>query len=132
VAALTKAKDAATGPQLFWRSVLCNMLVCLALWMAMRTKSDGAKLAVLWWALLAFIGSGFEHSVANMTLFGIGIFQGDATWAMLGRNLVWTIPGNVVGGGLIVGVGYAWLGLPARTREPALTTEPAVEAVAAA
>jgi nitrite transporter NirC len=110
IGAVTKAKDAATGPQLFWRSVLCNMLVCLALWMAARTKSDGAKLAVLWWALLAFIGSGFEHSIANMTVFSLGVFEHTATWSMLFRNLAWTVPGNVVGGGVIIGAGYAWLG----------------------
>jgi nitrite transporter NirC len=110
IAAVTKAKDAATGPQLFWRSLLCNMLVCLALWMAARTNADGAKLAVLWWALLAFIGSGFEHSIANMTLFSLGVFEHTATWSMLFRNLAWTIPGNIVGGGVIIGAGYAWLG----------------------
>jgi nitrite transporter len=118
VAAVVKAKDGATGPQLFWRSVLCNMLVCLALWMAARTRSDGAKLAVLWWALLAFVASGFEHSIANMTVFGLGIFDGTATWAHLFRNLAWTVPGNIVGGGLLVGVAYAWTGTP-RT-EPAI------------
>src|SRR4051794_10121700 len=113
------AKNAATGPQLFWRSVLCNMLVCLALWMAARTRSDGAKLVVLWWALLAFIASGFEHSIANMTLFGLGIFEHSATWSQLFRNLAWTVPGNLVGGGLLIGLGYAWVG---STREAALNT----------
>ena len=83
IAAAVTAKNAATGPQLFWRSVLCNELVCLALWMAARTRSDAAKLIVLWWGLLPFIASGFEHSVANMTVFGLGIFQGHAAW--LGR-----------------------------------------------
>src|SRR5690606_20941170 len=110
VAGITDAKHALTGPQLLWRSVLCNLLVCLALWMAARTKSDAAKLVVLWWALLAFIASGFEHSVANMTVFSLGVFQGTATWGELARNLIWTVPGNVVGGGLVVGLGYAWLG----------------------
>jgi nitrite transporter len=109
VAALTAAKTAATGPQLLWRAVLCNMLVCLALWMASRATTDGAKLAVLWWALLAFISSGFEHSVANMTLYAIGVLQGSATWLELARNLAWTVPGNVLGGGVLVGLGYAWL-----------------------
>jgi nitrite transporter NirC len=102
-------KNAATGGQLFWRAVLCNMLVCLGLWMAARTKSDGAKLAVLWWALLAFVASGFEHSVANMTLFSLGIFQHSATAADMGRNLMWTIPGNVVGGGILIGVAYGYV-----------------------
>jgi nitrite transporter NirC len=92
------------------------MLVCLALWMAARTRSDGAKLAVLWWALLAFVASGFEHSIANMTVFGLGIFDGTATWAQLFRNLAWTVPGNVVGGGLLVGVAYAWTGTATATQ----------------
>ena len=110
IASLVKAKDAATGPQLFWRSVLCNMLVCLALWMAARTRSDAAKLVVLWWALFAFIAAGFEHSVANMTIFGLGIFEHTATWSQLFRNLAWTVPGNIVGGGVLVGLAYAWAG----------------------
>jgi nitrite transporter NirC len=110
VASIVQTKDAATGPQLFWRSVLCNMLVCLALWMAARTKSNGAKLAVLWWALLAFVASGFEHSIANTTVFGLGIFEHSATWSQLFRNLAWTVPGNIVGGALVVGLGYAWIG----------------------
>lgn len=110
VDSVTDVKHALSGPQLFWRSVLCNLLVCLALWMAGRTRSDVAKLVVLWWALLAFIASGFEHSVANMTVFGLGILDGTATWGELARNLLWTVPGNVVGGGVLVGLGYAWLG----------------------
>jgi nitrite transporter NirC len=109
VTSVVKAKMLLTGPQLFWRSVLCNMLVCLALWMAARTRSDAAKLVVLWWALLAFVASGFEHSVANMTVFALAAFQGAATWTDLARNLAWTVPGNIVGGGLVIGLGYAWL-----------------------
>ena len=134
VATITEAKHAATGPQLFWRSVLCNMLVCLALWMAARTRSDGAKLVVMWWALLAFIASGFEHSVANMTIFALGVFEGSATWAELGRNLMWTVPGNVVGGGLLIGLGYSWIGTlrPVPVSVPPATGDtPAVEPTAA-
>jgi hypothetical protein len=112
LAATIAAKNQATGSQLFWRSVLCNLLVCLGLWMAARTDNDMAKLGVLWWALLAFIASGFEHSVANMTIFALGVFDGVATWADLARNLAWTVPGNVVGGGLLIGLTYAWIGGP--------------------
>jgi nitrite transporter NirC len=110
VKSIVDAKNAASGGQLFWRSVLCNALVCLALWMASRTRSDAAKLVVMWWALFAFIASGFEHSIANMTLFGLGIFEGHANWGDLFRNLAWTVPGNIVGGGLLVGLGYAYAG----------------------
>ena len=88
--------------------------------MAARATSDGAKLAVLWWALLAFIASGFEHSIANATLFALGIFDGAADWSMLARNLAITVPGNVVGGGLLVGVAYSWLARPAPVDAPAL------------
>ena len=124
ISAAVSAKDALTGPQLLWRSVLCNLLVCLALWMASRTRSDGAKLAVLWWALLAFIASGFEHSIANMTVFSLGVLEGSATWAQLGRNLIWTIPGNMIGGGLLVGAVYAWLGTARPAAEPVAATTP--------
>jgi nitrite transporter len=99
--AAVKAKNAATGPQLFWRAVLCNLLVCLAVWMAARTRSDAAKAIVIWWCLLAFIVAGFEHSIANMTVFGLAIFADHATFADLFRNLLWTVPGNVLGGGLL-------------------------------
>lgn len=119
VAAMVAAKGIATGPQLFWRAVLCNLLVCLGLWMAARTRSDGAKLAVLSWALLAFIAAGFEHSVANATIYALAVLGGDATWADLARNLAWTVPGNVVGGGLLVGAAYAWLGAGSRAPAPA-------------
>jgi nitrite transporter NirC len=109
---IVHAKAALTGGQLFFRAVLCNFLVCLALWMAARTKSDAAKLIVLWWALLAFVASGFEHSVANMTLFSVGIFvhAPGATWGALFRNLLYTVPGNFVGGAVMVGLAYAYIG----------------------
>ncbi|HEX3620775.1 MAG TPA: formate/nitrite transporter family protein [Acidimicrobiales bacterium] len=114
VKSIVDSKNAATGGQLFWRSVLCNALVCLALWMAGRTRSDAAKLVVLWWALFAFIASGFEHSIANMTIFALGVFEGHASWSDLARNLAWTVPGNIVGGGLLIGLGYAYAGRTAR------------------
>jgi len=110
ISSMLDGKNAAAGPQLFWRAVLCNFLVCLALWMAARVQGDVAKAIVLWWALLAFIGSGFEHSVANMTLFGLGVLEGSASVGDLARNLLWTVPGNIVGGGLVVGLAYSWLG----------------------
>lgn len=103
-------KDSLGLGELFWRAVLCNALVCLGLWMAARTRSDAAKLIVLWWALLGFVASGFEHSVANMTTFSLGVFTADATWGQLARNLAVTIPGNLVGGALVVGGAYVLLG----------------------
>ncbi|MEQ0565408.1 formate/nitrite transporter family protein [Amycolatopsis sp. NEAU-NG30] len=112
LAATVKAKAAESGAMLFFRGVLCNFLVCLAVWMAARTKSDGAKLTLIFWCLLAFIGSGFEHVVANMTVFSLGLFEDvpGATFGGFAANLVLVGLGNLVGGGLIVGAGYGFLG----------------------
>lgn len=128
LAGTVQAKIGASGTQLFWRAVLCNMLVCLGLWMATRTRSDAAKLVVLSWALLSFVVSGFEHSVANMTSFSLAVFQGDAGWGDLARNLAWTVPGNVLGGGLLVGVAYAWTSGRRSRPTPDLSRVPPTEA----
>jgi nitrite transporter NirC len=120
LAGIIKTKVGLTGGQLFFRSILCNMLVCLGLWMAKRALTDGAKMFALWWALLAFVASGFEHSVANMTIFGIGLYTHlpQATASTLTRNLLWTVPGNLVGGGLLVGLAYSWIGSPGKMAMP--------------
>jgi len=105
--------------ELFVRGILCNLLVCLAIWMASRVASDVAKILLIFAAILAFISSGFEHVVANMTTYGIGLFGGyaDATWPLFAANVLWVGLGNLVGGGLFVGVAY-WVigGSPRRDR----------------
>jgi len=103
----TKAEEPSS--QLFWRGVLCNMLVCLAMWSAARLRSEGAQLFVIFWCLLAFITSGFEHVVANMTTFSLGLLAGlpGATLAEFGHNLLFVGLGNLVGGAVVVGVAYA-------------------------
>lgn len=67
------AKTTAPAEVLFFKGVLCNWLVCLAIWMAIRVEG-AAKFIAIWWCLLAFIASGYEHSVANMTLFALSWF----------------------------------------------------------
>ncbi|MFE0022564.1 formate/nitrite transporter family protein [Amycolatopsis sp. NPDC059021] len=135
LATTLKTKIAETSGMLFFRGVLCNFLVCLAVWMAARTKSDGAKLALIFWCLLAFIGSGFEHVVANMTFFSLGLF-GDVpgvTFGAFEHNLLWVGLGNLAGGGLLVGAAYGFLGrAPAKapaSREPSERREPEPEPV---
>lgn len=103
------AKMSASGGALFARAVLCNWLVCLAIWMAARVDSDIAKCAVIFWCLLAFIASGFEHSVANMTLLGMalaGNHPDTVSIAGFAWNLGWVTLGNIVGGALFVGGAY--------------------------
>ena len=101
----------ASAVELLARGMLCNWLVCLALWMAERTSNDTAKCIVIFWCLFAFIASGFEHSVANMTLFTIALLGEHPEAVSLsgaGYNLLWVTIGNVVSGSLFVAGGY-WL-----------------------
>jgi nitrite transporter NirC len=106
VAAL-KMNGSATA--LFARAILCNWLVCLAIWMAARVNSDSAKCIVIFWCLLAFIASGFEHSVANMTLLGLALAGNHPETVTIGGfawNLAWVTAGNAVGGAVFVAGAY--------------------------
>ena len=97
--------------QLLARAMLCNWLVCLALWMAARTSNDTAKCIVIFWCLFGFIASGFEHSVANMTLFSIALLGEHPEAVSLygaGYNLFWVTFGNLLSGSLFMAGGY-WL-----------------------
>ena len=102
-----KMNDTATA--LVARAILCNWLVCLALWMSARVDSDVAKCVVIFWCLLAFIASGFEHSVANMTLLGLamaGNHPETVSLAGFAWNLGWVTLGNAIGGAVFVAGAY--------------------------
>lgn len=107
---VTAAKMSAPFMQLLIRGILCNVLVCLAVWMSAAVKNETAKLILIFWCLFAFIGSGFEHSVANMTLLGMGVFENTSMtaigWAGYVKNLVPVTIGNVIGGAVFVGAAY--------------------------
>lgn len=94
--------------ELFARGILCNILVCLAMWCVTRAKTEGAKIVLMAWRMAAFVACGFEHVVANMTTFSLGLFHGveGATLAAAARNLLLVGAGNIVGGGLFVAAAY--------------------------
>ena len=103
------AKMNAPAIELIARAILCNWLVCLAIWTSARMTNDTAKCIAIFWCLYAFIASGFEHSVANMTLFSIALLAPHpptVTLAGMGWNLVWVTLGNIVSGAGIMGLGY--------------------------
>ncbi|WP_054957794.1 formate/nitrite transporter family protein [Paenibacillus dakarensis] len=106
--------------ELFFRGILCNWLVCLALWMSSRSKEDTAKLILIWWCLFAFIATGYEHSVANMTLLTLAtILPGHPdTISMAGwlHNMIPVTLGNIIGGGLFVGMAY-WFISPVKGKK---------------
>jgi nitrite transporter len=110
VLAVAAAKMSAPALELFFRGVLCNALVCLAVWMGIRTRDETARLVLIFWCLFAFVGAGFEHSVANMTLLSLGLFlPHDPTvvsWVGFTRNLALVTAGNIAGGSLLVALPY--------------------------
>ncbi|MGP7960053.1 formate/nitrite transporter family protein [Sanguibacter sp. A247] len=124
LASMLEAKGGETSAELFWRGVLCNMLVCIAMWSASRLKSEMARLVTIFWCLLAFITSGFEHVVANMTSFGVGLIAGlpQTDWADFARNMTVVGLGNLVGGAVVVGLAYA---VSASRRTAAIVAAPA-------
>jgi|RhiMetdeSRZDD1v2_1073273.scaffolds.fasta_scaffold93621_4 nitrite transporter len=109
-----------SGGELVARGILCNWLVCLAVWTAGRTASDSAKLILIFWCLLAFIGSGFEHSIANQSLLSMALLlphPDSVTWTGFVWNQAWVILGNVIGGSVFVG-GLYWLASEAGAAHP--------------
>lgn len=116
---LADKKMNAETMELFFRGILCNWLVCLSVWTAMRTKNDAAKLILIFWCLFAFIASGYEHSVANMTLLSLSLMlphPETISLAGLGHNLLPVTLGNIVGGGVFLGMVY-WLISPHRVKK---------------
>ncbi len=103
--------------ELFFRGVLCNVLVCMAVWMVLAGRSVVDKFFAIVLPVSAFVAAGFEHSIANMYFFplalllkesGIALPAGaDAitVYAML-RNLVPVILGNIFGGSVLVALVY--------------------------
>ncbi|MDZ5000840.1 nitrite transporter NirC, partial [Clostridium perfringens] len=75
IAKTSATKMSLPASDLFFRGILCNILVCLAVWCSFKCKEETAKLIMIFWCLFVFITAGFEHSVANMTLLSIGLLS---------------------------------------------------------
>jgi Formate/nitrite family of transporters len=95
--------------ELFIRGILCNTLVCLATWCSFRLKSDSGKLIMVFWCIFAFITTGFEHSIANMSLMTVallGELHSGVTLAGYLYNIFYVTLGNMVGGIAFVAAPY--------------------------
>ena len=88
----------------FAKGVLCNWLVCLAVWGTMATTSVAGKILAIFWPITMFVTLGFEHSVANMFLIPHGMMLGaNVTWAqMMTGNIIPVTLGNIVGAAVFV------------------------------
>jgi nitrite transporter len=106
--ALHKAHQAAGI--IFFKGILANWIVCLAIRVALRCKDEVAKILVLILIVFIFVYLGFEHSIANMGTFSMAILGG-GTLAMgeALHNLIYSTAGNVVGGALLVGIPFTYL-----------------------
>lgn len=97
----------------FVRGVLCNVLVCLAVWMCFAAHSVTGKVVVIVFPISAFVALGFEHSVANMYLIPVGLLNSaNVVWdqAVTGAiaNLAVVTAGNILGGSVLVALVY-WI-----------------------
>uniref|UniRef100_UPI004048825E formate/nitrite transporter family protein n=1 Tax=Mariniflexile sp. TaxID=1979402 RepID=UPI004048825E len=95
----------------FLKGIGANWLVCLAVWQGMAAKETAGKIFVIWLPVMAFVTMGFEHSIANMYFIPLAIFEGvDITWTtFIVKNLIPATLGNIVGGGVFVGMFYGYL-----------------------
>lgn len=107
--AIAAGKLALDPAQAFVRGVLCNVLVCLAVWMCFAAHSVAGRVLVILFPITAFVALGFEHSVANMYLLPVAMLHsGQVDLGALVANLAVVSAGNVLGGGVLVALVY-WL-----------------------
>lgn len=127
--AIAKGKMSLTWSAAFFRAICCNWLVCLAVWLAFASKDIIGKIFGIFFPIMAFVSSGFEHCVANMFFIPMGITVANAVPAAVAEkfamtpdavaslfnygtfvsaNLIPVTLGNIVGGALFVG-GIYWL-----------------------
>lgn len=107
---IAQAKMAIPSIEAFLRGVLCNVLVCLAVWLCFAAHSVSGKILAIVFPISAFVALGFEHSVANMYLIPVGYLAGAPGVSIDGfiANLVPVTLGNIFGGGVLVALVY-WI-----------------------
>ena len=114
-------KVALSFGEALWRGIGCNWLVCLAVWMALAARQIIGKIFAIFFPIMAFVAIGFEHSVANMYFIPTGILLMNGAgygsvpgvdpnilgwFNFLWRNLLPVTIGNIIGGGVFVGMSY--------------------------
>jgi formate transporter len=126
----------------FTLGILCNLMVCLAVWAGYSGRTSTDKILAVTMPIALFVAAGFEHSVANMFMVPLGLLikdtagagfwrdaglteaaYADLTWPnFLLHNLVPVTLGNIVGGGVMIGILYwtifHYIDGPARQRDP--------------
>ena len=125
-------------PDVLLRGILCNFLVCVAVWISFAAKDVVGRIAGLFFPIMLFVLCGYEHSIANMFYIPAGLFASSnvaylaayssvaeyghissLTWGTLfSRNLIPSTIGNIIGGTFLVGMGY-WFAYIRKIKETA-------------
>jgi len=122
---IANAKVNLTFSSALARGILCNALVCLAIWLCFSARTVTDKILAILFPITAFVAAGFEHSIANMYFIPMGILLANQpavlsaagvtadgvvnlSWMGLLGNLVPVTIGNIIGGGILIGAVY-WL-----------------------
>ena len=107
--AIAEAKCSMAWGVVFLKGVGANWCVCLAVWLALTTRSTVGKMLGCWLPVMAFVALGYEHSIANMFYIPLGIMNGAevGVWQSVTANFIPATLGNIVGGALLVGTLHA-------------------------
>ncbi len=104
---IAEKKTALSFEQIFLRGILCNVLVCMGVWLALAARDIAGKVLAIVFPVSAFVAMGFEHCVANMYLIPIGMMAGaPVTLTAFVNNLIPATLGNIIGGGVFVALVY--------------------------
>ena len=139
---IARAKTSLGFLQAVWLGILCNTLVCLAVWLCLGARGTADKILAIVFPITAFVAAGFEHSIANMYFVPIGsMIQGDAaflntigkkasdypslSWQnFLVYNLLPVTVGNLIGGVVLVGLVYWFVYLRPKPSTPGAVDAP--------
>lgn len=110
---VAEAKVSMSWCVVFLKGIGANWCVCLAVWLALSSRSFVGKMLGCWLPVMAFVALGYEHSIANMFFIPLGIMEGAdvSVWQSIITNFIPATLGNIVGGALFVGCAYGYVNL---------------------
>jgi formate transporter len=128
------------------RGILCNALVCLAVWLAFSSRTVTGKILAIVFPITAFVAAGFEHSIANMYFIPMGILMAgqpavveaagvttagiaNLNWIGFVGNLIPVTIGNIIGGSILIGAVYWLTYLRSERATEVATTRPWLKAI---
>lgn len=119
VFSIVKGKLSADFIDILLKGILCNVLVCLAVWLTFGAQDSIGKIFSSWFPIMLFVILGFDHCIANMLYFTAAKFSGySVTFGeIFVKNLIPATIGNIIGGGVVVSLGYYYSYIRVRGEE---------------